>query len=164
MQFRLRSDRRKIPHTRKGRYSDEPRGDFPYGRLGQEKQGSVPRHRNGVPERSFSEKPDFPRAVRKIKALIEYKDQTVIGFSHKNDTVFLDNACKRYNLPSIDYDFVDVQTIHKDYNNLINPFSTEKLVEELNLDVNKYVPHKSDDDAEVSMLVTKNFAKAGAVA
>lgn len=74
--------------------------------------------------------------------------------------MFLDNACKRYNLPSIDYDFVDVQTIHKDYNNLINPFSTEKLVEELNLDVNKYVPHKSDDDAEVSMLVTKNFAKS----
>lgn len=136
-----------------------PEAIFHTGAWGKKNREAYPGIEMAYPKEVFLNSPTFPALYEKIKALIEYKDQTVIGFSHKNDTVFLDNACKRYNLPSIDYDFVDVQTIHKDYNNLINPFSTEKLVEELNLDVNKYVPHKSDDDAEVSMLVTKNFCE-----
>lgn len=136
-----------------------PEAIFHTGAWGKKNREAYPGIEMAYPKEVFLKSPTFPALYEKIKALIEYKDQTVIGFSHKNDTVFLDNACKRYNLPSIDYDFVDVQTIHKDYNNLINPFSTEKLVEELNLDVNKYVPHKSDDDAEVSMLVTKNFCE-----
>lgn len=136
-----------------------PEAIFHTGAWGKKNREAFPGIEMAYPKEVFLKNPTFPARYEKIKSLIEYKDQTVIGFSHKNDTVFLDTACKRYNLPSIDYDFVDVQTIHKDYNNLVNPFSTEKLVEELNLDVNEYVPHKSDDDAAVSMLVTKSFCE-----
>ncbi|MCI7769995.1 MAG: hypothetical protein MSH44_06875 [Christensenellaceae bacterium] len=136
-----------------------PEAVFHTGAWGRKNREACPGIEMAYPKETFLKRPPFPAFYDKIKNLIEYPDQKVIGFSHKNDTVFLDNACKRYRLPSIDYEFIDVQNVHKDYYNLVNPASTEKLVEELNLDVEKYVPHKSDDDAEVSMLLTESFCR-----
>ena len=87
-----------------------PEAIFHTGAWGKKNREAYPGIEMAYPKEVFLKSPTFPALYEKIKSLIEYKDQTVIGFSHKNDTVFLDNACKRYNLPSIDYDFVDVQT------------------------------------------------------
>lgn len=137
-----------------------PQSYFHTGAWSKKKRESDPGISLAYPEREFKSKPAFPAFYKKIKSIITYPDQTVIGFSHLNDGRFLDTACERYGLPCIDYTFYDIQVIHKEYNGLINPVSTETLAAALELDISKYVPHKGDDDAAVSMLVTKGFCEA----
>lgn len=137
-----------------------PEAVFHTGAWGKKNRETQPGIEMAYPKEEFIRQPTFSRFYKKIKNLITADNQLVVGFSHKNDTVFLDKACLRYGLDAIDYVFYDVQIIHKEASCLKNPASTEKLVEELNLDVKRFIPHKSDDDAEVSMLLTQSFCQA----
>ncbi len=137
-----------------------PEAVFHTGAWGKKNRETQPGIQLYYPKEEFLHQPTFPRFYKKIKQLITAENQLVVGFSHKNDTVFLDNACRKYGFESIDYDFYDVQIIHKEASGLKNPASTETLVEELQLDVKRFIPHKSDDDAEVSMLLTKKFCES----
>lgn len=132
-----------------------PEAVFHTGAWGKKNRETEPGVKMAYPKEVFLSKPTFPYFYDEIKSVITAPDQLVVGFSHKNDTTFLDKACNRYNLPSIDYDFYDVQVMHKEMNGLANPVSTETLAAEYNLDVANLVAHRSDDDSEVSMLVTK---------
>lgn len=136
-----------------------PRAIFHTGAWSKKKRELYPGVEIPYPKSEFLKRPPFPGHYRTIRKIITARDRIVLGFSHNNDTLFLDTACKRYRLPSIDYDFYDVQVIHKEMFNAKNYVSTEAVVKDLGINVDDYVAHRSDDDAEVSMLMAKKICE-----
>ena len=54
-------------------------------------------------EEEYRASPIFTAYYDKIKQLIEEKEQKIVGFSMNDDAKFLNTACKRYDLPPIQY-------------------------------------------------------------
>ncbi len=100
----------------------------------------------------------FPCFYTEIKTLIEAKNQTVIGHSIASDAAFLRTACKRYKLPSINFDFYDTQEIYTEYVNK-NRTSLEGAVKAFNIEIPAFL-HKSDDDALMTMELLKAICGA----
>ena len=98
------------------------------------------------PQEVYCASPVFATFYNKIKALIEYPDQIIIGHAIGNDAAFLRTACKRYKLPPLNFDFVDSQKVYSEFANDKKRISLEKAEELFNLDKPQYL-HKSDDDA-----------------
>lgn len=90
--------------------------------------------------------PVFAVFYDKIKALLEYPDQIIIGHAIGNDAAFLRTACKRYKLSPLNFDFVDSQKVYSEFANDDKRISLEKAEDLFNLDKPQYL-HKSDDDA-----------------
>ena len=107
------------------------------------------------PEKTFRKSPSFPKRYEKIKNLLERNDQTIIGFSHSNDVRYLCTACKRYRLPFFSYTFFDIQDVYREFSHVPDQISLEKIIAELGVNIDGYTLHRSDDDAEISMLVAK---------
>ncbi len=107
------------------------------------------------PEKTFRKSPTFPQRYDKIKYLLEREDQMIIGFSHSNDVRYLCTACKRYKLPFFNYSFFDVQDVYREYSHTHDQISLEKIIAELGVNIDGYTLHRSDDDAEISMLVAQ---------
>ena len=66
-------------------------------------------------EEEYYASPEFPDFYDRIRSLLTAPDQTVIGYSTGCDAGFLRDACLRYGLPSLDFGFVDIQTIYGKY-------------------------------------------------
>lgn len=107
------------------------------------------------PEKTFFRSPNFPKQYDRIKSIIEKEDRMVVGFSHTNDVRYLCTACRRYKKPFFSYRFIDVQDVYREFNHVANQISLEKIIAELEIDVEGFTLHKSSDDAEISMLVAK---------
>lgn len=107
------------------------------------------------PKERFKANPTFPSRYERIQRLLQHDDRKIIGFSHHNDALFLTIACKRYELPIIDYKFYDAQEMFGESRNIVNQVALNAIAEALEVDLSKLVQHRSDDDAEASMLVTK---------
>lgn len=107
------------------------------------------------PKERFKANPTFPSRYERIQRLLQHDDRKIIGFSHHNDALFLTIACKRYELPVIDYKFYDAQEMFGESRNIVNQVALNAIAEALEVDLSKLVQHRSDDDAEASMLVTK---------
>lgn len=107
------------------------------------------------PESVFVSKPNFRHYYGEIEKVIHRPDTTVIGFSHANDARYLKNACQRYGMPFYAYRFFDVQDAYREYKKVPDQVALEKIIAELGVDIGGYTLHKSDDDAEISMLVAK---------
>lgn len=107
------------------------------------------------PKERFKANPTFPARYERIQRLLQHDDRKIIGFSHHNDALFLTVACKRYELPIIDYKFYDAQEMFGESRNIVNQVALNAIAEALEVDLSKLVQHRSDDDAEASMLVTK---------
>lgn len=107
------------------------------------------------PKERFKANPTFPGRYERIQRLLQHDDRKIIGFSHHNDALFLTVACKRYELPIIDYKFYDAQEMFGESRNIVNQVALNAIAEALEVDLSKLVQHRSDDDAEASMLVTK---------
>lgn len=111
------------------------------------------------PKERFKANPTFPARYERIQRLLQHDDRKIIGFSHHNDALFLTVACKRYELPIIDYKFYDAQEMFGESRNIVNQVALNAIAEALEVDLSKLVQHRSDDDAEASMLVTKALCK-----
>ena len=111
------------------------------------------------PKERFKANPTFPARYERIQRLLQHDDRKIIGFSHHNDALFLAVACKRYELPIIDYKFYDAQEMFGESRNIVNQVALNAIAEALEVDLSKLVQHRSDDDAEASMLVTKALCK-----
>ena len=111
------------------------------------------------PKERFKANPTFPSRYERIQRLLQHDDRKIIGFSHHNDALFLTVACKRYELPIIDYKFYDAQEMFGESRNIVNQVALNAIAEALEVDLSKLVQHRSDDDAEASMLVTKALCK-----
>lgn len=99
---------------------------------------------------TFKNAPMFPDFYGEITTLLEDEDAMVFGFSACNDARYLNNDCIRYNLPSIDYTFYDVQQILMGIKDTRNQPSLIGSCLEFGIEENQDV-HKSDDDSLMTM-------------
>ena len=107
-------------------------------------------------ERGFiKSQPTFPTFYGEIASLFSSND-LIIGFSVMNDVEFLNNACAVYNLPKIEYDFIDVQVLYKTVYNKATMSGLATIAQELGLD---YEAHRSDEDARVTYLILMHIIK-----
>ena len=97
--------------------------------------------------------PPFLEWYDEIKELFRSCD-LIIGFSVSNDVDFLNNACQVYSLERIEYEFLDVQLLHKTVYNKPNPCGLEGVATEMEIE---YLAHRSDEDARVTLLLLKKM-------
>lgn len=102
-------------------------------------------------EEEFRKAPKFCDIYDKIKMF--FTGRTVLGFAMSNDIKYLNDACDKYSLPRLEYDFYDIQYIYQ----LLHPEATKVGLKTLadNYGIT-FCEHRSDEDAYVSSLVLKN--------
>ena len=98
-------------------------------------------------------RPTFPAFYNEICSLFSSSD-LIIGFSVMNDVEFLNNVCELYNLPKIEYEFIDVQLLYKTVYNKPTMTALNTIAEDLGFE---YKPHRSDEDARVTLLTLKHI-------
>lgn len=108
----------------------------------------------------FRSKRNFESYYGAIKKLMEASGRKILGFSVKNDMGFLQSACERYGLPSINYAAYDVATIIDNANNVKNGKGLKEWCENYNVKLDGVQSHKSSDDAKMTMLLFKAFCEA----
>lgn len=111
------------------------------------------------PKEEFTSSPKFPYFYEEIKSLLTDPDTRVMGFACDNDARFIMWATERYKLEFISYTLYDVQRAYREYKELTCQPALEKALEDLAVDVSEHVPHRSDEDAEVTMLVAKGLTE-----
>lgn len=113
--------------------------------------------------KEYYRSPPFTKFYRRIKEIVTAKNQTVIGFSMGSDAKFLQNACARYGLSHIDFDFVDIQTVVEELFDLTNQISLEDAAQKSGVEVEKPDLHRSDIDAEFTMRITRALCEQSGV-
>ncbi len=108
-------------------------------------------------QEEYDQAPTFPHFYQQIASLLQQSDCQIVGFSLANDKGFLRNACKRYQLPPIDFTFVDVQKLYKSYSGASHVTSVEKIMQSLDLPLLKL--HKSDEDALSVLMILQVLCK-----
>lgn len=108
------------------------------------------------PYSTYYKSQKFPYFYDRIKELIEYTDQLIVGHALSNDAGFIRNACKRYKLGPINFKFADTQRMYSEFTNFIRSISLETAGENLNVKRPKYL-HKSDDDSGLTMNLVKGM-------
>ena len=107
------------------------------------------------PKEKFLDAPKFTEFYSKIKELLTDPEIKVIGYACDNDARFIIWATERYKLEPINYCLYDVQRAYREYKELTCQPALEKALEDFGVDVSDHVAHRSDEDAEVTMLVAK---------
>lgn len=100
----------------------------------------------------FRKAPRFIEKYKEIRKLFEGK--TILGFSMGNDVKYLNDACDSFRLPRISYTFYDIQSLYKLLVPEENAIGLKTLTEKYGI---TYQPHRSDEDAEVSLLLLKKL-------
>ncbi len=96
--------------------------------------------------------PDFSQVYAQVKSLLTDKDFLVLGHAVDADVRMLNSACERYNLPSIDFDFICSQLLYKLYKGEKEVKGLSKIADDLGVN---FVQHNSEQDALMSMLTLK---------
>lgn len=110
------------------------------------------------PESTYYKSYKFPHFYEKIKGLLEYPDQLIVGHAISNDAGFLRIACRRYKLDPINFKFADSQRMFSEFTNIRKSISLETAGESLNIEKPQYL-HKSDDDSELTMNLVKGMCE-----
>ena len=112
---------------------------------------------NKILTRKISEYESYPSFYyyEKISSLISNADY-VVGHSLDGDAKALNDDCKRYGLPSIDYSFYDVKLFYKEYKNSKNDTSVSRMLEELNIN-GETREHDAECDSFNTMLELKGI-------
>ncbi len=112
------------------------------------------------PKSDFIKSPKFNEIYWDIRALLTNADIKPVGYSCDNDARFILWAIERYKMPAFDYRFYDMQRAYREYKELQNQPSLETALDEFNIDSSSFVPHRSDEDAEQTMLVAKGLCQS----
>lgn len=99
--------------------------------------------------------PTFPHYYDRIRYLLLSADY-VIGHTLNCDAKALNDDCKRYVKPSLDYVFYDVKKIYKDYSNTDNDTSVENILKQLDVKGEDTI-HDAESDAYNTMLGLKSM-------
>ena len=101
--------------------------------------------------------PSFDKQYDVIKGLFS---EDVIAFGHgvTNDVRFINNDCKRYNLPYIDFDFYDCADIYKEFENSKQVKSLAKVSNEIG-EHTQGEKHESKEDAILTYEYTKEMCE-----
>lgn len=110
-------------------------------------------------ENTFKKQKPFKFFYDKIKSILTLNENIILGHAITSDLQFLRIACERYNLPQINIHVYDTQNFYYQYNKKYKVRSLNNIVKDLEIDVTNLNEHKSCDDAEISMLITKEICK-----
>lgn len=108
------------------------------------------------PEKKYIQSPVYPEVYEQIKKIITYPEQMIFGCAMDQDTKFLNESSIRYNLPSIDYAYVDLQQVYIAYKKADKKMGLSALSEEIGSE-RKGKNHKGDDDAHLTMSTFKKL-------
>ncbi len=101
--------------------------------------------------------PFFPECYPEISRLIREADK-VFGHSILMDIHALECECKRYNLPTLKFEYQDIKDIYKKYASISDDVSLEKMLSSLNVVGDEKI-HDAGADAYNTMLVLKAITK-----
>ncbi len=96
--------------------------------------------------------PDFSQVYGKIKVLLEDSEYTVLGHAVDADVRMLNEACKRYKLPSINFEFICSQLLYRLYKGEKNVRGLDKIAAEIGVE---FTQHNSEEDAYATMMTLK---------
>lgn len=111
----------------------------------------------GYPKSEFLSQPKFNEMYTVIRDILTRQNQLVIGHAVDNDVNFILGECDRYKLPVFEYDFYDSQELYRLHTQSNLHKNLSAICEELG--VEKGNAHRSDDDAEMAMLVAKTLCE-----
>lgn len=109
-------------------------------------------------EDEYYASPEFPEFYDRIRSLLTAPDQTVIGYSTGCDAGFLRDACLRYDLPPLDFGFVDSQILYGKYSGEKMQVSLGNAGAALGID-GDIILHKSDEDAYLTLKLTEEICR-----
>lgn len=104
--------------------------------------------------------PKFDYFYNKINTLLDSEDIVVMGYAIVNDLDYLRNDYERLGYDYSHLQGYDIQIFYKLLNSQINGMKLFTLAKSFGVDVSKFIEHKSDDDAEVSMLIAKYYCES----
>lgn len=116
-----------------------------------------PRIQLAYQEETFYKQKNFCFFYNTIKELLLNKNYVILGHSITADIQYLKIACNRYNLKEFDVKIYDTQDFYYQLNKKYKSRSLENIIKDLSIDTENLQEHKSCDDAEMSMLVTKEI-------
>lgn len=108
-------------------------------------------------EQCFRSQPNFDFHYNKIKEILENENQMVLGHSLGSDVNYLSVACRKFNKPIIKFNYYDTQKFFKVYSGDRKIKNLDGIIKDLKIDISILREHKSDDDAELSMLSLKQL-------
>lgn len=101
--------------------------------------------------------PSFDERYEKINNLFD-ENTVALGHGVTNDVRFINDDCKRYNLPFIDFAFYDCADIYKEFENDKEVKSLEKVSKEIGYH-EQGDKHRSLEDAKLVYEYTKEMCK-----
>ena len=104
--------------------------------------------------------PSFAEVFDRINNLVDAEDIVVMGYAIGNDLDYLRNDYDRLGYDTSSLYGYDIQLFYKQLNSQINGMKLFNLAKSFGIDVSGYNEHKSDDDAEVSMLIAKHYCES----
>ena len=107
------------------------------------------------PIKEYESNPTFPYYYNDIKKLITSADY-ILGHSINGDAKAINDDCKRYDKPSIDYEFYDIKLMYKEFSNTRKDTSVENMLKALNIE-EAGVSHDAEIDAYHTMLELKSM-------
>ena len=96
--------------------------------------------------------PDFSQVYDKIQSLLTDPNYMVLGHAVDADVRMLNAACKRYNLPSLNFNFICSQLLYKLYKGEKEVKALGKIANVIGV---TFEEHNSEEDALMSMLTLK---------
>ena len=105
----------------------------------------------------FSKCPQFREVYPEIKALLEDKNNIVMGHAVLNDVKYLNLETRRFGLPSFNFSFYDSQLLFMaSGNDFSRQFGLEYIADALGVE---FTPHRAADDAYATMRITEALCK-----
>ena len=106
----------------------------------------------GLDKALLDASPDFSQVYNELKALLTDTQYVVVGHAVDSDVRMLNEACKRYRLPSIDFKFICSQLLYKLYRGDKEVKGLGKIADDIGIHFHQ---HNSEEDAYASMLTLK---------
>lgn len=129
-----------------------PQCKFKLGRAGFD-----PRINLAYSESTFQKQKTFKYYYEEIKNLLTRSNLTLLGHSITSDIQYLKIACEKYRRDNFNFEVYDTQDFYYQLNKKYKNRSLDNIVKDLEIDISNLQEHKSCDDAEISMLVTKEI-------
>lgn len=98
--------------------------------------------------------PEFPAVYNRVKQLLT-GPVCVLGHAVESDVIMLNAACRRHNLPSIDFTFICSQLLFKLYRGDKEVRALNKIADEIGI---TFSPHDASEDAYASLMTLKYLA------
>lgn len=105
--------------------------------------------------KEYETKASFPAYYDDIVRLIKGADY-VLGHTPSSDVKALNDDCQRYNLKSIDFEFIDICLFYKAFNNSKRRTSVQNILENMGIEGDTR-NHDAEADAYNTMLETKKM-------